>query len=379
MSIASLTQLRPARTLLDAAEEAAGLADPRAEALDRDFAFPEADVGVLHRVGLLLAPFPRRIGGENVAAGDRAAGELGPVLRRIGAANLSLGRLYEGHVNAAALVARYGREDQIRAIGAEAARGALLGVWNSDDAEGLRLVATRSGVRLRGRKILCSGAGFIERPLVTAVDDAGRALMVMPRLPRGERADLSSWTPQGMRASATGAVDFTDLEIHPDDIIGEDGDYQRQPAFSGGAWRFAAVQAGGMEKLLGLLREHLERAKRGGDPHQAARLGACAIAVESARLWVERAARIAETGSRDADSIVAYVNLARIAVERCALDLLELTHRSVGLASFMRPSPIERVSRDLSTYLRQPGPDRALTSAAAWVLDQHAGAAELWR
>jgi hypothetical protein len=34
----------------------------------------------------------------------------------------------------------------------------------------------------------------------------------------------------------------------------------------------------------------------------------------------------------------------------------------------MRPAPLERIARDLATYLRQPAPDRALTEAAAWVL-----------
>ena len=53
--------------------------------------------------------------------------------------------------------------------------------------------------------------------------------------------------------------------------------------------------------------------------------------------------------------------------------------RSVGLQAFLRPNPIERISRDLATYLRQPGPDRALTDAAAWRLAQPVGAQDLWR
>ena len=44
-----------------------------------------------------------------------------------------------------------------------------------------------------------------------------------------------------MRASATGAVDFSGVPVEPIEIVGGDGDYERQPAFSGGAWRFAAV------------------------------------------------------------------------------------------------------------------------------------------
>jgi alkylation response protein AidB-like acyl-CoA dehydrogenase len=228
---------------------------------------------------------------------------------------------------------------------------------------------------------LASGAGRIERPVVTAWDKDNRRLMVMPSLQSKDRSDLSGWTPLGMRASATGAVDFSGLEVEPIEIIGGDGDYERQPAFSGGAWRFAAVQLGGIERLFDLLVQHLRRTGRGADPHQAARLGQAAIAVETAGLWVERAAAITEDASatRASGQIVAYVNLARLAVERAGLDLMELVHRSVGLQAFMRPHPIERISRDLATYLRQPGPDRALGAAADWVLRQDASAMDLWR
>ena len=133
--------------------------------------------------------------------------------------------------------------------------------------------------------------------------------------------------------------------------------------------------------MLDLLRRHLQDTNRGQDPHQAARLGEAAIANETASLWVVRAATMmdAPLGARAPEQRVAYVNLARLAVERAALDLMQLVQRSVGLQAFLRPNPIERISRDLATYLRQPGPDRALANAAAWVLAQPQGAQDLWR
>ena len=100
------------------------------------------------------------------------------------------------------------------------------------------------------------------------------------------------------------------------------------------------------------------------------------MATETAKLWVTRAAELAEQddGRRDPGQVIAYVNLARSAVERAGLDVLELVHRSVGLAGFLRTHPIER----LATYLRQPAPDRALTTAAAYVLGRDTPAADLW-
>jgi alkylation response protein AidB-like acyl-CoA dehydrogenase len=346
-----------------------------ADRYDVDGAFPLDDVAALQESGLLSAVLPLEFGGDGLS------GEaLCDVLRDIGWGSLPLGRLFEGHVNALGLVVRYGRREQAALVAGEARNGRLFGVWNTDDQDCLHLVVEQGRYRLEGRKILASGAGYIKRPIVTASVPGGARLMAMPRLRPGERSDLSQWTAHGMRASATGAVDFSGLPVEAIEIVGAEGDYQRQPAFSGGAWRFAAVQLGGMERLFDLFRAHLRSTGRGGNPHQAARLGEAAIAVETARLWVERAAALAEgpSNGHDADRIVAYVNLARLAVERAGLDLMELIHRSVGLQSFVRPNPIERISRDLATYLRQPGPDLALTNAAAWALEQEAAVADVW-
>ena len=128
------------------------------------------------------------------------------------------------------------------------------------------------------------------------------------------------------------------------------------------------MQLGGIEAVFDAWRGHLARTGRGGDPHQLARLGEGAIAVEGARLWVERAARTVSENALPSERVVAYVNLARLAVERAGLDVLQLAQRSVGLQGFMRGHSLERLSRDLATYLRQPAPDRALTVAASEIL-----------
>ena len=363
------------RLLHRSARDIAEKAFARAGEYDEDGAYPAADVAALRESGLLTAVFPAKFGGAGLTGLS-----LGEVLRSIGSGSLPLGRLFEGHVNTLELVLRYGDDRRVELVADEARAGNLFGVWNTDDANGMRLIHRHGRSWLEGRKVLASGAGHIERPLVTATDEEGRRLMVLPKLDPG-RADLSRWTAQGMRASATGAVDFTGVEIEPIEIVGREGDYERQPWFSAGAWRFAAVHLGGMERLFDLLRRHLQETNRGQDPHQAARMGGAAMAIETARLWVTQAATIAEAplGSGAPEQLVAYVNLARLAVEAAALDLMQLVQRSVGLQAFLRPNPIERISRDLATYLRQPGPDRALTDAAAWILGQPASVQDLWR
>lgn len=357
------------------AREVAAAAFERAALLDHDAAFPDIEVEHLRASRLLAAPLPEASGGAGLGTEPGKALLLLDVLRAIGVGSLPLGRLYEGHVNAVALLRRCGGsrvQPHLRD-----ATETLLGVWNTDDAgDALRLDATPRGWRLVGRKVLCSGAGRIHRPLVTARTPKGEVVMVMPRI--GEAADLGSWRPLGMRASATGTVDFTGVAVSEDEIVGGPGDYHREPFFSGGAWRFAAVQLGGIEAVLDQLRGHLRRLGRHGDPYQMARVGTAALAAETARLWLTRAAQLAETGTGDPNRIVAYVNLARTAVERAGLDVLELAQRSVGLQGMIRPNPLERIGRDLATYMRQPAPDRALAVAAEYVLGSDTATATLW-
>ena len=364
----------------DSAATAADLAETLfAGAAERDEAavFPSGALRLLHDADLMMAPFPSRLGGTGLVEPE-AADALAAVLRSIGGGDLSVGRLYEGHVNAVALVARHGTRDQLERLAGEVRAGAMSGVWNAEGAEPATLAADGPGWRLGGRKILASGAGAVTRPLVPVGRD-GAIVMVMPSLVPGERADLSRWTAQGMRSSATGTIDLDGLPIGPGDIVGGPDDYRCQPAFFGGAWRFCAVQLGAIERLLDLYRAELVRLGRGGDPYQRERVAACATAAETAALWVGQAARTVASAMRPTAEILAYVGLTRGVVERAGLDVMEAAHRGLGLSSFVRPHPVERVARDLATYLRQPAPDGAMADAAAAVLASPARAMTLWR
>ncbi len=344
---------------------------------DAGAVFPAAAIALLHDAGLMLAPFPARFGGTGLVE-PGAVDRLAQVLRLIGGGDLSVGRLYEGHVNAVALVSRYGRADQLESFAEEVRAGAMSGVWNAEGAEPARLERDGAGWRLAGRKILASGVGSITRPIVPVLRE-GATVMTMPRLAPGERADLSRWTAQGMRSTATGTVDLEGLPVGEDDIVGADDDYRRQPAFFGGAWRFCAVQLGAAERLLDLYRADLVRLGRGGDPYQRERVAACATAVETAVLWVTQAARMVAAAQRPAAEVLAYVGLTRGVVERAGLDVMEAVHRGLGLSSFVRPHAAERVGRDLATYLRQPAPDGAMADAAGTVLEKAGPSRLLWR
>lgn len=364
-----------------AAQQVAKAAREHARTLDDDTSFPSDDIRALSETGLLVAPLPARHGGVGLGTEGRSNATLAQVLICLGASSLPLGRLYEGHVNALKLVLAYGGEAQIEWIGQLVNRGELLGVWNTETNDGTRLVGTGEDRHLEGRKVFCSGAGHIRYPLITARTERGDMLMVVPQVDDTTRADLSGWTPHGMRASASGAVNFSGLAIDDRQVIGGHDDFHAQPMFSAGAWRFAAVQTGGIAAVLDCARAHLVATGRQNAPQQRARMGTAMLAFQSARQWVLEAARLADDASVDAAARVSHVNLARSAVERAGLDVLELTQRSVGLAGLQRTHPMERLGRDLATYLRQPNPDGALDAAAEFVLSATTPVADLfpWR
>jgi alkylation response protein AidB-like acyl-CoA dehydrogenase len=149
------------------------------------------------------------------------------------------------------------------------------------------------------------------------------------------------------------------------DFLGAPGDYLREPVFSAGAWRSSAGAFGGLTALVKLYRAELRARERDADPSQRARFGQLLIAHETARLWLVQAARHACLEDQPASEIVAYVNLARLAIEAAGLDAMRLTQRGLGLGAFIVGHPAERICRDLAVFLRQPAPDETLDKAAA--------------
>ena len=341
--------------LLDAVSELVPWMQEQAGALDRDAAFPVAELSRLRQVGALSPPLPVLNGGKSH--------ELASFLCLIGQGNLSIGRILEAHVNALHLIARYGRAQQRD-------DDRLYGLWVTDPPEGgLRMRRQGARIFLTGGKQFCSGAGHTTGAVVTAEDEDGATRMLALPLGIGERVAPLPSPLQGMRAAVTGAVDFTGCEVPADTLFGAIGDYLREPDFSAGAWRGSAVALGGLIALLDHAVLQLRHSGRLDNPHTQARLGQAFIGRETSRMWVYSAARIAEDEAAEAGFRVTSVGLARTAVEAACLDAMRLLQRSIGLSSFRQGSAVERICRDLSTYLRQPAPDEVLTEAACWFAD----------
>ncbi|HXH15257.1 MAG TPA: acyl-CoA dehydrogenase family protein [Sphingomonas sp.] len=335
-----------------------------------DEGFPAEHVAALHGAGALAA--------FETVDGPTEVDALLDVLRAIGGADLSLGRVFEGHVNAVQLVAAYGDEPQQRLLASDLAAGRVFGVWNTEPAPGLSIHSAPDGLwTLDGTKSFATGGGHIDRILVTArTAEGGKQLVLLDIADEAVRADNSGWQVRGMRGTCSGRFDFGAMALTGAGLIGAPNDYEREPRFSAGAWRFTAVQLGAIEALVRHLRDHLVETGKGADQIQRARFATCLTETRSAGLWVRRAAHLAETQAAEA---IPFVLMTRGVVEEAGLRTMEAAARSVGTASFFAASRIDRITRDLGLYLRQPVPDQARDrAAAAWLEDDCWGDDRWW-
>ena len=378
------------RAALDAAAEVARFCQANAHSIDHYNGFPNEEFARLGTAGLLAAPLARACSGLGMGGEQGGSLPLLRLLRQIGWGNLVVGRLYEGHVNALLLIQTFGTPDQIERYAADA-RDAhqVFGVWNTQPADGVRLVPLGGGrVRLEGAKFFASGAGHIARPLITgALPDGGWQMCVVPMDRLAAEIDPSGWRPLGMRASASYRVDFTGIELDQTDLIGAPGDYYREPYFGGGAIRFAAVHLGGAAALFDAARTFLRDTGRTDDPYQTMRAGDMAVLVESGDLWLRGAAEMAERSAfvlpqseaDDPTHLTTYAALMRTAIARICTDVMRLTEQTIGARGLLQPYSFERIIRDLTMYLRQPAPDAVLANAGRYVLGSAAPSSEMWQ
>ncbi|MBO0948489.1 acyl-CoA dehydrogenase family protein [Fibrella forsythiae] len=360
---------------------------------DQEGQFPEQAFLELGNAGLLAVTLPDQpLDGQQANTADLLA-----LLKRVGSANLAVGRVYEGHINALLLAQVYGTsQQQERWFSDVLRRQTLFSVWNTQAGDGVSIHALGKGrYELKGCKTFCSGANWIDRPLITGeliVDGQARGwqMCILPAAAVDEtNIDDQFWTPLGMRASASFKIDFTGVIITDDDLLGKPGDYFRQPYFSGGAIRFAAVQLGGAEAMLDATRDLLRSMNRTDDPFQKTRLAEMAIRIESGNLWLAQAGANNDAWLRAgthrpdltaelASKTVAYANMTRTAIEAICLDVMRLAERSVGARGLLRPLAFERIHRDLTMYLRQPAPDATLADIGQYVSQQQTPSHDLW-
>jgi alkylation response protein AidB-like acyl-CoA dehydrogenase len=377
--------------LLQQTVEIANFCSQNAAQIDRHGAYPARELESIASAGLLVAPLAPNFGGLGLGIETSSILELLQILKAIGRANLAVGRIYEGHVNGLQLLQTFGTPSQIAKYAQDVRdRHKIFGVWNAEADDGVKIVPLGDGkYRLEGAKTFATGCGCVDRPFVGGTMPDGQWQLCIVSMDEVATAiDADWWQPAGMRATASYKVDFTGVILDHSELIGQPGDYYRQPWLTAGVVRFAAVQLGGAEALFTAARQFLQSIDRTKDPYQEQRFGTMAIGLESGQLWLQgAAAQLQQYHSifagdpalphPRAQSLVAYTNMVRTAIEQICMDAIQLAERSVGTRGLLPPEPIERIVRDLTLYLRQPAFDAALASVGRYAL-QTPATESLW-
>jgi len=274
-------------------------------------------------------------------------------VRAVAAADGSVGRLYEGHLNAVERVALLAPEPVRAEALAAVAEGRVLGVWGADplpiEGEPAWLEPAGGGWALRGVKVFCSGAGGLDRALVTARHPlGGPPRLAFVALDDAVEVDRTWFRGAGMRASESHRVAFHGARVLA--LLGGPGELVREPWFSRDAIRTAAAWAGLADCAAD---EALAQLAARPEPDDAQAIAAARIVAARATIdrWFEHGAARA-----DAEPGAPLVELAvqlRLAVAEAGRSLLDEAARACGSRPFAIASPLDRARRDFELFVLQ--------------------------
>jgi alkylation response protein AidB-like acyl-CoA dehydrogenase len=262
----------------------------------------------------------------------------------VGREDLSLARLVEAHWDAVAILAEVGR-------GAEP--GALYGVWA---AEAPDKVLRMDGLVLSGAKPFCSGAGIVDRALVTVTEPEARLVDVDLRGRDGEiHFDDGAWKTSAFAETKTSLATFDAVAVKEADVTGEAGFYLRRPGFWQSACGPAACWAGG---AAGLVQWALKQTR--DDAHTLAHLGAMSAAVWSMEAVLRVAGDEIDAASDSMDSAQIRALRVRHLVEQGCTEVIRRLARAHGPHPLAMDQVSARRYQELDLYVRQCHAERDL-------------------
>jgi alkylation response protein AidB-like acyl-CoA dehydrogenase len=361
----------------------------RAEQYDRAAAFPAADFADLFRHGLFAPAVPQSHGGLGLGLGDGLFA-LWMMTKALSKANMSLARCWEGHVNSQLLLTGLADEQQkARWFKGIVERGETWVAWSGEPqsrvpgqqsrlgttvrelpdgylVEGTKLFAT-SAVGARWAILLVNkhGPGGGRHAEASASD--GLLLLACDLHDPTISFDETWWDPLGMRATVSYLVRFNGTFLPAENLLGRSGQYLCEGWQTCFSPHYGATFLGGAEAAYEYALEHVRTQNRMHDPYVQHHIASMALNVESSNLWLRHVAELWQSDPRKARS--AGVR-ARFLLERWALDALEHAVCACGARGLIRPSPLERIYRDLTFYVRHDNSDHILATIGREELGQ---------
>jgi alkylation response protein AidB-like acyl-CoA dehydrogenase len=355
---------------------------PRAAEYDRAAVFPRADFDDLFAAGLHAPTVPRESGGLGLGPLCGDAFGLWMMTKEIAKADLSLARCWEGHANSLVLIdALATGEQRERWFSGVVADGEKWVAWSGEPQArkpgekrpfGTTVERVEGGWAVSGSKAFATSATGADWAILLvnpagpggarhASGDAEGLLMLACRL--GDPSitiDDSWWDPIGMRATVSHVVRFERTFVPDADVIGDPGSYLREGWQTAFIPHYAASFLGAAEGAYEYALDYVIHQGKQSDPYVQQRVGSMLVNVESAHLWLRHVAGLWDRGLRNEAQLAG--SRARHVIEHLAEETVHHCIRACGARSLVRPSPIERILRDLTFYLRHDNDDRILAT-----------------
>ncbi|CAN5212959.1 hypothetical protein BH24ACT23_BH24ACT23_05650 [soil metagenome] len=337
---------------------------------DRAPRFPVEAVDALRRAGTLEP-------GAFASADGSPLEREWSVLRAVAAADGSVGRIYDGHLNALDRLGAALPDDQAQSLFTRVRdEELLLGVWGADpgpdEGEPARIVGNPAAalgnggaetLRLDGVKTFCSGAGGVDLALVMARgQEPGPPWLVLVAPDQSAEVDRNWFRASGLRASESHRVVFHETPVVA--LLGGPGELGRDPWFSLDAMRTAAMWAGlvdaAADSAIEFLRER--RAEEDLSRLAAGRIKAARATVDA---WLGHAAR---TAAGDHAGLQGASVAMRAEIAAAGGRVLAEAAAACGSHPFATGGRLDRARRDLQLFVLQHRLDPLLTRTGGAVL-----------
>ena len=330
---------------------------PVAHELEAADAYPSEIVEKMKELGLFGATVAPEYGGLGLTAVTYAR-----IVERVSAAWMSIAGIFNAHLIMAAVVERFGTDEQKQRYLPRFASGELRGavaLTEPDCGTDLQAITTRA-VRdgndyvINGAKMWITNSIYGHIIVVLVKTDPGtdppHKGMSLLLAEKGDGISVSKLDKLGYRGIDTGSLVFEDCRVPADNLIGGEEGRGLQQILAGMELGRINVAARGVGIAQACLDESLAYAqvrKTFGKPiceHQAIqiKLADMATAVEAARLLVEKAARVYDSGERaDMEAGMAKLFASEVALKN-SLEAMRI-HGAYGYSTEYN---LERYYRD---------------------------------
>ncbi len=351
---------------LATAYEVAAIFRGGASERDRQRELPFREVELLSTSGLYGATVPKAFGGAEIKAVT-----LAEIFRTLAAADPSLGQIPQNHVAFVETIREGTRAQQefyfARFLAGERIGNALSEASNRNGIAGLgtRIVKTRGGYVVNGKKAYCTGAIFAHWVPIFALDESNVLRMAYVRSDTPGLTIHDDWSSIGQRTTASGTIDIENVFVSELELITPwAGDLPRV----GSAWGqipHAAIDLGIAEEAFHDALHYIRTRARpwhgsnyqrlADEPLVIQRIGEFQQELDAARLFLRRGAELVDVARADTtpDTTLAAslaVAQARIATDRASLRITNELFELCGTKSTFVEFNLDRHWRNARTH-----------------------------